>query len=92
MLPTATELDPELVSNHGPDTRFFASSDGKWFIIKADLDDYSHLRDSIVRQPTVILYTDETGHLADLDVDFEFEPGTTHEDAVAGAGYELVVE
>lgn len=88
-MPTATELDSSLVANHGNGTRFFAGSDGTHFIVKADLADYSHLRDNIRRQPTVILYCDETGYLSDLEVDFSFEPGTSVEDAVAGAGYEL---
>lgn len=88
-MPSATELDPALVSNHGNGTRFFAGSDGTYFIVMSDLEDYSHLRDNIIRQPTVILYTDETGWLADLDVDFSFPPGTSVEDAVAGAGYTL---
>jgi len=55
----------------------------------ADLTDYSHLHDNITRQPTVILYTDENAWLPDLDVDFSFPPGTSVEDAVAGAGYTL---
>lgn len=88
-MPAATELDPALAWSHGPGTRFFSGDDGKWFIVMADLTDYSHLHDNITRQPTVILYTDENAWLPDLDVDFSFPPGTSVEDAVAGAGYTL---
>ena len=88
-MPAATELDPEIAQKHGPGTRFFQGDDGTFFIVMADLDDYSHLPDNIVRQPTVILYTDENARLDDLDVDFSFPPGTSVEDAVAGAGYVL---
>jgi len=89
-VPAATELDPALAWSHGPGTRFFSGDDGKYFIVMADLEDYSQMHDSITRQPTVILYTDENAGLADLDVDFSFPPGTSVEDAIAEAGYDIV--
>lgn len=88
-MPAATELDPGIAQKHGPGTRFFRGDDDTFFIVMADLDDYSHLPDTIIRQPTVILYTDADARLDDLDVDFSFPPGTSVEDAVAGAGYTL---
>lgn len=62
----------------------------KYFVVQADLADYSHLADNIVRQPTVILYTDAKAHPEDLTVDFSFPPGTSAEDAIAEAGYDIV--
>lgn len=86
---TAVELDPGIASGWGPGTRFFSGSDSTYFVVQADLEDYSGLSDKIVRRPTVILYTDENAVALDLVVDFQFEPGTSHEDAVTGAGYTL---
>lgn len=87
---TATELDPAIAAGWGPGTRFFSASDDTYFVVQADLEDYSDVPGTVVRQPTVILYTDETSLALDLFVDFQFEPGTSHEAAVEGAGYELV--
>lgn len=88
-MPTATEVTDVDLAAWGPGARFFSTSDGLHFIVQADLEDYSQLRDNIVRQPTVILYTTETAGVTDLEVDFTFPPGTTHTDAVAGAGYTI---
>lgn len=88
-MPTATELTNVDLAAWGPGARFYSGSDGKHFVVQADLADYSHLLDNIVRQPTVILYTTPTAGVTDLDVDHTFPPGTTHEDAVTGAGYTL---
>ena len=86
---TATELTNVDLAAWGPGARFYSGSDGKHFVVQADLADYSHLLDTIVRQPTVILYTDANAHPEDLTVDFESPPGTTHEDALTAAGYTL---
>lgn len=86
---TASEITDVDLAAWGPGTRFYSASDGTHFVVQADLADYSELQDTIVRQPTVILFTTATAGVTDLDVDFTFPPGTTHEDAVTGAGYTL---
>lgn len=86
---TATEITNVDLAAWGPGTRFYSASDGTQFVVQADLADYSELRDTIVRQPTVILYCTPTAGVTDLDVDYTFPPGTTHEAAVVGAGYTL---
>lgn len=86
---TATEVTDVDLAAWGPGTKFYTASDGTHFVVQADRDDYSQLRDTIVRQPTVILYCTPTAGVTDLDVDHTFPPGTTHEDAVTGAGYTL---
>lgn len=88
-MPTATEITDVDLAAWGPGHKFYSASDGTYFVVHADLDDYSHLSDTIVRQPTVILHTDAAAYPLDMDVDHRFEPGTTHEDAVIGAGYTL---
>lgn len=88
---TATEIVGVDLSNWAPGTRFFGGSDGQFFVVDADLAEYpedGNMR--FVRRPTVVLYTNESGWPTDLTPDFTFDPGTTHEVAVAGAGYELV--
>lgn len=86
---TATEVTDVDLASWGPGARFFATSDETYFVVQADLADYAALPDTIVRQPTVILYTDPFGRPDDLTVDHQFPPGTTHEDAITGAGYTL---
>lgn len=90
MTTTAMEVVGADLSNWAPGTRFFSASDGRHFVIDADLDE--HPEDGnvrLVRRPTVVLYTTETAWPTDLTPDFVFDPGTTHEEAVALAGFEL---
>lgn len=71
-----------------PGTKFYSTDDDKHFVVIADLVEYpSGGAFDIIRQPTKILYTDETGHPGDLVPDFTFDPGTTHEDAIINAGF-----
>ncbi len=88
-MPTATEVTDVDLGSWGPGVKFYSASDGTHFVVHADLADYSHLPDNIVRQPTVILYTDAKAHPEDLTVDFSFPPGTPAEDAIAEAGYDI---
>lgn len=91
-MPTATEVTDIDLGAWGPGHKFYETSDGTYFVVYADLADYSHLPDNIIRQPTVILYTDANAHPDDLTVDHTSPPGTTHEDAVAEFGYTLETE
>lgn len=79
-----TDVD---LSGWVPGTRMFSTDDARHFVVDADLEDYGHLR--VVRRPTVILYCTEAAGVTDLIPDFTFKPGTTHEDAVGQAGFEL---
>lgn len=89
---TAIELDPDIAAGWGPGARFFSGSDGKHFVVQADLGDYSELRDRIKRRPTLVFYVDANAVAEDFVVDFRYDPGTPHEEAVAASGYELVAE
>lgn len=84
---TATERTDVDLSGWPSGTKFYGTDDGTYFVVDADLADYGHMR--FVRRPTVILYCTETAGVTDLIADFEFDPGTTHEDAVRQAGFEL---
>lgn len=86
---TATEVTDVDLGAWGPGHKFYSASDGTYFVVYADLADYSHLPDNIIRQPTVILYTDANARPEDLTVDHTSPPGTTHEDAIAEFGYDL---
>ncbi|MFV8173421.1 hypothetical protein [Mycolicibacterium peregrinum] len=83
----ATERTDVDLSGWAPGTRMFSTDDDQHFVVDADLEDYGHLR--VVRRRTVILYCTETAGVTDLIPDFEFDPGTSHEDAVRLAGFEL---
>ncbi|WPH57651.1 hypothetical protein [Mycobacterium phage WXIN] len=84
---TATERTDVDLGAWVPGTKFYSTDDDRYFVVDADLVDYGHFR--VVRRPTVILYCTEAAGVTDLIPDFEFEPGTTHEDAVRRAGFDL---
>ncbi|OBB48743.1 hypothetical protein [Mycolicibacterium fortuitum] len=84
---TAIERADVDLNGWAPGAKFYIVDDGRYFVVDADLDDYGRLR--VVRRPTVILYCTETAGVTDLIPDFEFDPGTTHEDAVRLAGFTL---
>lgn len=84
---TAIERTDVDLSGWAPGTKFYSADDGRHFVVDADLADYGHFK--VVRRPTVILYCTETAGVTDLIPDFEFDAGTTHEDAVRLAGFTL---
>lgn len=89
-MPTATEVADVDLSHWVPGARLFAGSDGKFFVVDSDQSEERVVGSFTIKpRPTVILYTDETGFVLDLEVDFSFPPGTTPEEAVQGAGYTL---
>lgn len=86
----ALEMPDVDVSRWGPGVKFYSTDDGRYFVVLADLVDYiDEGAFRVRRQTTRILYTDEYAHAVDLEVDFEFDPGTTHEEAVQLAGFDL---
>jgi len=87
---TATEVTDVNLAHWAPGTRFYSTDDGRHFVVCVDETEAppgSKLR--IIKQPTVILYTDENAVATDLEVDFTFDPGTGHEDAVLAAGFDI---
>lgn len=85
---TATEVVDVPISHWAPGTRFYSTDDGRYFVVCVDESEATGSR-RIIRQPTVILYTDANAVAQDLEVDFTFDPGTTHESAVTAAGFSL---
>lgn len=87
---TATQVADVDLGCWPPGARFYQTDDGRHFVVEADLADYSALTTiKVIRRPTVILYCTPDASVTDLVPDFTFEPGTTHEDAVRAAGFEL---
>lgn len=84
---TATERTDVDLGGWAPGTKFYSTDDDQHFVVDADLADYGSFK--VVRRPTVILYCTETAGVTDLVPDFTFDPGTSHEDAVHLAGFEL---
>ena len=77
------------LSHWAPGVKFYRAADGCYFVVSADLGAVKVGRRTRVRRPTVVLYTDENAVPLDAEVDFVFDPGTSHEDAVGLAGFEL---
>lgn len=86
---TVTEvLDADL--NHWiAGTRFFSTSDGKHFVIDADLTDYPQGRNTFIRRDTNVFYCSPDATVTDMTPDHVFPPGTTPEEAIAAMGYTL---
>lgn len=92
-MPTATEVTDVDLSHWVQGARMFAGSDGKYFVIDSDMSEDRVVGTFTIKpRRTVVLYTDEIGYALDLEVDFDFPPGTTPEEAVQGAGYTLETE
>lgn len=86
-----TEIFDVDIANWAPGTRFFSSTDGLYFVVDADLTDYSELKNiNVIRRNTVVLYCDETARPTDLTPDHIFSPGTTPEEAIQQMGYQLI--
>ena len=86
---TANEiLDVDL--NHWvAGTRFFATSDGRYFVIDADVTEYPEGINTFIRRNTAVLYCNADASVTDMTPDFVYDPGTTPEQAIALMGYEL---
>lgn len=88
----ATEIMDVELSTWIGGVKFYGATDGKYFVVDADIAGPDRLGSSrIVRRPTVIYYTDSAAVTEDLTADFMFDPGTSHEEAVIAAGYQLEV-
>lgn len=78
------------LNNWVPGSRFFATSDGKYFVVDADLMPAPGFVSNVIRRNTCVFYCTETAGVTDLIPDFECDPMTPAEEAVALMGYELV--
>lgn len=87
---TAQE-NPDVNLNHWiPGTRFFSASDGKYFVVDADLTEYPNSGPhTFLRRETVVLYCNPDATTTDLVPDHTFPAGTTPEEAVIQLGYTL---
>ena len=86
---TATEiLDADL--NHWvPGTRFFSTSDGKYFVVDADTADYPRGPFTIIRRDTAVIdCTADATVISPISKQL-FPPGTSAEEAIAAMGYTL---
>lgn len=74
-----------------PVTKLYQAEDGTHFVVEADLADYDSIPSihTIIRRPTVIQHCNELAVATDLTPDHAFDPGTTHEQALALAGYQI---
>lgn len=81
-------LDADL-NNWAPWCRLFATSDGTYFIIDADLQPAPGFVSSVIRQKTAVFYCGSDGTVTDLTADHEFPPQTTPENCIAQLGYTL---
>lgn len=78
------------ISNWVPGSRFFATDDGKYFVVDADLSPAPRFVANVIRRNTCVFYCTETAGITDLIPDFECDPMTSAERAVELMGYELV--
>lgn len=87
MSETAVEVTDTDLSNWAPGCRLFSGSDGKHFIIDADVADYPDGPIKIVRRQTAVLYCGPGGEVTDLIPDHLYPPGTTPEEVLSELGY-----
>lgn len=78
------------LNNWAPWCRFFTTSDGKHFVIDADLATPPAWITTVIRRKTAVLYCTPEGGVTDLNADLEFPPQTTPEQAVALMGYQMI--
>lgn len=86
---TATEITDIDLSHWVPGTRMFSTSDGKYFVVDSDFNDYPTEGVTFVRRETVIHFCTEQATVTSLAGDHTFPPGTTAEAAIAAIGYTL---
>lgn len=96
---TATYI-PDTVGNRPPGWRIYAISDGTYVAVEANGGITEQMAAAVeqvagaallnyIPRPTVIIAVDENGNATSLERLHRFDPGTTHEDALTLAGYEI---
>lgn len=89
MSKTATEIFDADLAHWVPGTRFFSTSDDRYFLVDADLTEYPNNKITYRRRQTAVLYCNADATVADLIPDHTFPAGTTPEEAIALLGYTL---
>lgn len=89
MSETCWEIADADMSNWAPWCRYFATSDGKYFIVDADLEPAPPFVTTVIRRPTAVFWCSENAGVTDMDADFMYPPETTPEQAIALMGYTL---
>lgn len=90
MTETCWEVLDADISHWGAWCRLFATSDGKTFVIDADIAEPPGWITNIIRRNTAVFLCNENGGVTDLVADYEYRPMTTPEQAIQLMGYELV--
>lgn len=86
---SVTEITDADLNNWIPGSRFFATSDGQYFIVDSDLTEYPEGKNTFIRRPTLIFYCNPDATVTDMTPDHTFDPGTTAEEAIEELGYTL---
>jgi hypothetical protein len=90
MSETCWEVIDADISHWGGWCRFFATSDGRFFIVDADLEKPAAWITTVIRRNTAVFWCSSGGGVIDLVADYEYAPMTTPEQAIALMGYELI--
>ena len=77
------------LSNWAPGCRFFSTSDGKHFVVDADLTEYPEGPTRFIRRDTVVLYCTAEAGITDMIPDHVYPPGTTPEQVLDDMGYAM---
>lgn len=97
---TATWLPDTYMGNWSPGTRHYAISDGTYVAVEVDSGITPEMAAAVQQvagaallnyapRPTVIISVNSEGNATSLERLHTFPPGTTHEDALIQAGYEI---
>jgi hypothetical protein len=89
MAETCWEVSDADMSNWGWWCRLFATSDGLYFVIDADLEPPPAFVTTVIRRQTAVFYCTAGAGVTDMDADFTYPPGTTPEQAIIRMGYTL---
>lgn len=77
------------VPGWGNGSNFYGTDDGHYFVVTVDLHPYSTGWITYIPFSTLIILTDQNVRSDDLGAEWTFAPGTTHEEAIALAGFAL---
>lgn len=86
---TCWEIFDADISQWGSWCRLFQTSDGKFFVVDADVAEVPSWVAKVIRRNTAVFWCTENGGVTDLIADFEYSPMTSAEQAVQFMGYEL---
>lgn len=76
------------VPQWGDGWNLFSTTDGKHFVVVADLVSQSG-RTVVIQRPTTVMECDDTASPESASTAAVYDPGTTHEDAMMLLGYTI---